>query len=250
MSTSGAPVLETWIDDIRVGFMPVSRSTPLTGRRLSDNKSVNLGEIGTFLDKTRAIAKALKEMEQDKPSEQPSHSPDEKQWKEECLRLERQVHELQDELKASKSAALATEAESLRIVEKINKDEIKAKDARILELEQIAQYHEVGCAELGKEVESLKSQLADAEALASRRLEDKVALEKELGLALSTISRSREQETEINDLRLQIQSLKNASENGSYNSIQDDRVAKIEREASEIKGVLRTLGLALQSLCN
>lgn len=247
MSTSGAPVLETWIDDIRVGFMPVSRSTPLTGRRLSDNKSVNLGEIGTFLDKTRAIAKALKEMEQDKPSEQPSHSPDEKQWKEECLRLERQVHELQDELKASKSAALATEAESLRIVEKINKDEIKAKDARILELEQIAQYHEVGCAELGKEVESLKSQLADAEALASRRLEDKVALEKELE---SAISRNRDQETEINDLRLQIQSLKNASENGSYNSIQDDRVAKIEREASEIKGVLRTLGLALQSLCN
>lgn len=247
MSTSGAPVLETWIDDIRVGFMPVSRSTPLTGRRLSDNKSVNLGEIGTFLDKTRAIAKALKEMEQDKPSEQPSHSPDEKQWKEECLRLERQVHELQDELKASKSAALATEAESLRIVEKINKDEIKAKDARILELEQIAQYHEVGCAELGKEVESLKSQLADAEALASRRLEDKVALEKKLE---SAISRNRDQETEINDLRLQIQSLKNASENGSYNSIQDDRVAKIEREASEIKGVLRTLGLALQSLCN
>ena len=227
--------------------MPVSRSTPLTGRRLSDNKSVNLGEIGTFLDKTRAIAKALKEMEQDKPSEQPSHSPDEKQWKEECLRLERQVHELQDELKASKSAALATEAESLRIVEKINKDEIKAKDARILELEQIAQYHEVGCAELGKEVESLKSQLADAEALASRRLEDKVALEKKLE---SAISRNRDQETEINDLRLQIQSLKNASENGSYNSIQDDRVAKIEREASEIKGVLRTLGLALQSLCN
>ena len=247
MSTSGAPVLETWIDDIRVGFMPVSRSTPLTGRRLSDNKSVNLGEIGTFLDKTRAIAKALKEMEQDKPSEQPSHSPDEKQWKEECLRLERQVHELQDELKASKSAALATEAESLRIVEKINKDEIKAKDDRILEFEQIAQYHEVGCAELGKEVESLKSQLADAEALASRRLEDKVALEKKLE---SAISRNRDQETEINDLRLQIQSLKNASENGSYNSIQDDRVAKIEREASEIKGVLRTLGLALQSLCN
>ena len=247
MSTSGAPVLETWIDDIRVGFMPVSRSTPLTGRRLSDNKSVNLGEIGTFLDKTRAIAKALKEMEQDKPSDQPSHSPDEKQWKEECLRLERQVHELQDELKASKSAALATEAESLRIVEKINKDEIKAKDDRILELEQIAQYHEVGCAELGKEVESLKSQLADAEALASRRLEDKVALEKKLE---SAISRNRDQETEINDLRLQIQSLKNATENGSYNSIQDDRVAKIEREASEIKGVLRTLGLALQSLCN
>ena len=116
-----------------------------------------------------------------------------------------------------------------------------------MELEQIAQYHEVGCAELGKEVESLKSQLADAEALASRRLEDKVALEKKLE---SAISRNRDQETEINDLRLQIQSLKNASENGSYNSIQDDRVAKIEREASEIKGVLRTLGLALQSLCN
>lgn len=247
-----------WADNIRVGILPVTRDTPLTAIRCEDGKTVNLGPVGLVLDRFKAMRDALREIRDNPPANSPAPEMND-QWKVECARLEKELQDAQDKLKAAESKALEKEAESLRVLENATNKDSKDKDKEIEDLNAVIDTWVERDEQASAERERLESELEDEKARASRAIENKLSCEAELQKALAS---NRDQITKIESLYKDIESLvliieaakeertkllqqiesqKNATVNGKYNSSCDARIACLEGDLKAVKSTLSVL---------